>query len=319
MSVIPSHSAMPLPASHSAARPTLSATVKRMTGMLWYEMLSEMNKSGLSSDTLGAGGGDFQDMFLWNVAQNDFGKYDTSILSATMRQVGGTGDVAPEAAPAALPDLSSTVAKAMQSQAMPLNDAPSGTGDAAAISAAAAVSEVPETTQTAGNLTTQAKSFAKSIWPQVTAAAQVLGVPPVAVLAQAALETGWGAAAPGHNLFGIKAVDGETGSSRATHEVVDGVLTPQVAAFRDYASTQASISDYVGQIQSGFQTAIGQSTVSGFAQALQHSGYATDTNYAAKIVNISQSPLMTQVLQAVSANTQGTGDVSTHSNKTGAL
>jgi flagellar protein FlgJ len=313
MRLIPPHSAMPLPASHSTARPTLSATVKRMTGMLWYEMLSELNKSGLSSDTLGAGGGDFQDMFLWNVAQNDFGKYDTSLLNATMRQVGGTGDVAPEAAPSALPDFSATVAQAMQ-----INDAPGGTGDAAAIRATAAVSAVPETTQTAGNLTAQAKSFAKSIWPQITVAAQILGVPPVAVLAQAALETGWGTAAPGHNLFGIKAVDGENGTNRATHEVVDGVLTPQNAAFRDYASTAASISDYVGQIQSGFQTALGQGTVSGFAQALQQSGYATDTNYAAKIVNISQSPLMTQVLQAVSATPQGTGDVPTHSNKTGA-
>ena len=97
------------------------------------------------------------------------------------------------------------------------------------------------------------------------------------MLAQSALETGWGNAAPGNNLFGIKAVDGEAGTSRATHEVVDGVMTPQTASFRNYPSTAASVSDYVGQIQAGFQGAVGQSTVSGFAQALQQAGYATDT------------------------------------------
>jgi flagellar protein FlgJ len=113
------------------------------------------------------------------------------------------------------------------------------------------------------------------------------------------LETGWGNAAPGNNLFGIKAVDGEPSTSRATHEVVDGVMTPQTASFRDYPSTAASVSDYIGQIQAGFQGALGQSTVNGFAQALQQAGYATDTNYAAKIVSIAQSPLMTQVLQTI--------------------
>jgi flagellar protein FlgJ len=131
------------------------------------------------------------------------------------------------------------------------------------------------------------------------------------VLAQTALETGWGAASPGNNLFGVKASGGESGSMRATHEVVDGVLTPQTSSFRNYSSLASSVSDYVGLIQSGFGAAAGQSTVAGFAQALQAGGYATDTNYASKIVNIAQSPLMAQVLQAIggapsTASTAGT-------------
>ena len=64
---------------------------------------------------------------------------------------------------------------------------------------------------------------------------------------------------------------------------------------------------------------MGQSTVAGFAGALQQSGYATDTNYAAKIVNIAQSPLMAQVLQAVGGTTQGAGDAPQSQNKTGVL
>ena len=302
MSVIPTS---PHLAGTEPAKPSLSGTVKQLTGVLWYNMLSELNKSGFSSDTLGTGGDDFQSMFLWNIAQNDFGKYDTALTDAVMRQEGGAADATATAQTPtpgevqgfAAPNLPTAVAQAIQ-----ISDPANMSTGAAAETAAAAVSAAPENTQTAGDLVTQAKNFAKAIWPQVSAAAQALGVPPVAVLAQTALETGWGNAAPGNNLFGIKAVDGEPSTSRATHEVVDGVMTPQTASFRNYPSTAASVSDYVGQIQAGFQGAVGQSTVSGFAQALQQAGYATDGSYAAKIVSIAQSPLMTQVLQTIGAS-----------------
>ncbi len=60
---------------------------------------------------------------------------------------------------------------------------------------------------------TQATNFARAVWPQITAGGAALGVPAVAVLAQSALETGWGASAPGNNLFGIKA-----GRRRGRHQ-----------------------------------------------------------------------------------------------------
>jgi flagellar protein FlgJ len=231
-------------------------------------------------------------MFLWNLAQNDFGKYDSGLLAAAMRQVGGSAAQAPAAS---TPEIATPLAEILPTAAP------------ADIQLAAAL---PDEAAAAGDLVTQAKSFAKTIWPQITAAAQTLGVPAVAVLAQTALETGWGASAPGNNLFGVKAVDGEAGSTRATHEMVDGMLTPQVASFRDYDSPEDAISDYVGLIQSGYQNAAGQATVAGFAQALQDGGYATDQNYAAKIVNIAQSPLMAQVLHAI-------GGASAPASKTG--
>jgi peptidoglycan hydrolase FlgJ len=308
MSIIPNATQHPAEGGASA-QPGLAATVKHMTGMLWYEMLSELNKNGLSGDALGTGGDDFQSMFLWNIAQNDFGKYDTSLVNAAMRQVGGTAASMRQAAPAAVPDFSTPVIQAME-----LDGANASAVTAAALSAA------PANTQPAGDLVTQAKNFAKSIWPQITAAAEALGVPPVAVLAQTALETGWGTAMPGNNLFGIKAVDGEASTNRPTQEMVDGMMMPQSAAFRDYASISASVSDYVGQIQSGFQNVIGQGTVNGFAHALQQAGYATDTNYAAKIINISQSPLMEQVLQSVGESSQGAAPAPQNIiNKAGAL
>ncbi len=283
--------------SSTPQKPSLSTTVQHMAGMLWYEMLSAMNENGMSPEALGAGGSDFQSMFLWNLSQNDFSKYDSALLAATTRQIGGATSAAPATIAAAAPPPLAT----------PLSN---NVSTSAAIQTEALVA-VPEAAPPASDLTTQAKNFAKSVWPQITQAAQALGVPPIAVLAQTALETGWGASSPGNNIFGVKASGGESGTTRATHEVIDGVLTPQTASFRNYPDLADSISDYVGLIQSGFSTAMGQNTVAGFAQALQSGGYATDTNYASKIVNIAQSPLMAQVLQAIggtssTASTAGT-------------
>jgi flagellar protein FlgJ len=273
---------------------TVTSTVKHLTGMLWYDMLSELNDTGFDSNTLGTGGSAFQSMFLWNVAQNDMGKYDGGLTAATIQQLGGR-------AATSIPAAST---EPVMTDSMPTMSSTAGALAAAAAatetSTATATAEAPPNAAAHGKiLVDQATNFARSVWPQITSAAQKLNVPAVALLAQSALETGWGTAASGNNLFGIKATDGESGTVKTTHEVVDGVLTQQNASFRDYASPAASISDYVGQILSGFQNVAGQSTVGGFAQALQSSGYATDTNYAAKIISISQSPMMAQVLQAI--------------------
>jgi flagellar protein FlgJ len=285
MTIAVSTTAPAAPSAATATNPALASTVKHLAGMLWYEMLSEMNKSGFGSDTLGTGGDGFQSMFMWDVAQNDFAKYDTAISAATIRQIGGAGAAAGGSGAGPAP---ASPAAASATTAMP----PAGTAD------------IADNSGSPGAVTVQqATSFAKSIWPNIVAAAKQLNVSPVAVLAQTALETGWGAATAGNNLFGIKAADGQAGTARPTHEVVDGVLTAQTASFRDYGSPADSVSDYVDQIQSAFQGVVGQTSVGGFATALQQGGYATDTSYASKIISISQSPLMQQVLQSVQGQT----------------
>jgi flagellar protein FlgJ len=269
-------------ATTGTANPQVTTTVQHMMGTLWYEMLSAMNENG-GTEGLGPGGEAFQGMFLWNVAQNDFGKYDTALTQATIRQIGGRANVTPGAAPSPAPAAGAAApAPEAPAEAAPAEAAAGGAGAASGTVSAA-----------------QVVSFARAVWPAITAAAQKLGVPPVALLAQSALETGWGTAMPGNNLFGIKAVDGETGTTRATHEVVDGIATPQLASFRDYGSAAASVADFVSHVQSGFSAAVGQGSVAGFAHALAAGGYATDPAYAAKIVTISQSPMMAQALQAV--------------------
>jgi len=259
-----------------SAKPTLAQTATHLAGMLWYQMLSGLNDTGLDAGSLGTGGEQFQDMFLYSIAQNDFAKYDTTLTAAAIRQLGNAASAPPAIQPAPIP-VSTTSADAPQ----PLSSLP------------AATATLPE----------QAENFARKIWPTIQQAARTLNVSPVAILAQSALETGWGAAAAGNNLFGIKAATGQSGMVRNTHEMVDGVLQPQTAIFRDYASMSDSVSDYVSEIQSNFQNVTGQASAAGFANALQSSGYATDSNYAAKIISISNSPLMRQVLQAVGATT----------------
>ncbi len=290
MAIAAPPSALQSGAAATGGNAKVASTVQHLTGMLWYEMLSGMNDTGFDSSTLGTGGSAFQSMFLWNIAQNDMGKYDSALTAATIKQIGSraAADLPPaptEPVTDSLVDLSSGAGAAAMAVAQ------SSTTDA--------ISSPPPMAATHGSLMDQATNFARAVWPQITSAAQKLNVPAVALLAQSALETGWGTAAPGNNLFGIKATDGQSGTLKTTHEVVDGVLTQQNAFFRNYPSPAASISDYVGQILSGFQNVAGQSTVGGFAQALQSSGYATDTNYAAKIISISQSPMMAQVLQAI--------------------
>ena len=282
MSLIP-------PTGHAApSRQAITQQVEKMTGMLWYQVLSSMNETGMDPSSLGPGGSEFQSMFLWNIAQNDFGGLDGQMVQAALRQYGEASALPQSATPA----LSQLPPGALESL---LSAAPEATLSPVSASPLAA----PEEAGAVSDLIGQAKSFAKQIWPEVEQAAQTLGVPPVGILAQAALETGWGATAPGHNLFGMKAAPGDAATTRATSEMVDGVLTQTSAAFKDYANPGASVQDYVRRVQDVFPGAAGQESVDGFATALQQGGYATDSHYAAKIVSISQSPMMAQVLDAL--------------------
>jgi flagellar protein FlgJ len=144
-------------------------------------------------------------------------------------------------------------------------------------------------------------AFLESILPAATKAAQALGVSPRSILAQAALETGWGRSMPldaqgrpSLNLFGIKATPSWRGATAAseTTEFFGGQATRQVERFRAYDSFEASFADharllssssrYAGALNSGDDTHT-------YAKALQTGGYATDPHYARKLVAVAES------------------------------
>jgi len=141
--------------------------------------------------------------------------------------------------------------------------------------------------------------FVKTLLPLARKAASELNVPAEAIVAQSALETGWGRhmlhtrdGQPAWNLFGIKADarwDGERVNS-LTLEVRDGIARREVASFRAYGSAAEAVEDYVRFLaeQPRYAEVSGQQNPESFAAALQRAGYATDPDYAAKIERVAR-------------------------------
>ena len=142
------------------------------------------------------------------------------------------------------------------------------------------------------------EAFVQALKPAAEAAGQKLGVDPETLIAHAALETGWGQklprnadGSPSFNLFGVKAGRSWTGpvAIAQTTEFVDGRPMTAEAAFRSYASPEASIEDYATLLASRqrFAGALGTgSDVRAFAIGLQQGGYATDPGYVTKLSTV---------------------------------
>ena len=157
--------------------------------------------------------------------------------------------------------------------------------------------------------------FVQAMAPHAQAAADKLGVSVRALLAQAALETGWGKHLPhrhdgssSFNLFGIKAGGGWDGDkvSVPTLEYEDGVAVRKRDNFRAYADPGQAFADYARMLSDNprYAHALGQGeNVAGFAHALSRGGYATDPAYAAKLTAIANSPQMREALAALDAET----------------
>lgn len=152
------------------------------------------------------------------------------------------------------------------------------------------------------------EAFVERIWPHAQRAAAELGVDPKVIVAQAALETGWGRRPIGgsgndaNNLFGIKATNWSGRSvAQSTREVYDGVETREVARFRAYDSIEQSFQDYVALLKNSprYADAVGMSDGRQFARALQRAGYATDPQYAAKLTAIAEGPTMRRALNGL--------------------
>ncbi len=154
-------------------------------------------------------------------------------------------------------------------------------------------------------------SFVRALAPHAAVAAKKLGVSVRALLAQAALETGWGKHLPSHgngnssfNLFGIKAGSSWGGDkvSVATLEYENGVAVRKRDAFRAYDSPSESFADYARLIADSprYAQALGQGeNIAGFARGLVHGGYATDPAYVAKITAIANSAQMREALASL--------------------
>ena len=157
------------------------------------------------------------------------------------------------------------------------------------------------------------RNFINQLWPHAVDASAALGVSPHVLLAQAALETGWGkhelqgADGKSHNLFNIKAGKNWTGATVSTDvtEYVNGKPVQQAANFKAYASYGEAFADYARLLKSNprYSAAIEQGgDAAAFARGLQSGGYATDPQYAEKIMRVINSPAFQQGLRDGSAS-----------------
>jgi flagellar protein FlgJ len=140
----------------------------------------------------------------------------------------------------------------------------------------------------------QRGEFVQKMWPLAVEAGRQLGVDPRHVVAQAALETGWGQSAAGNNYFGIKAGAGWRGAAleNQTREFVDGAAVAVAAPFRAYKDVSASVADYVRLLGGDSRYAAVRGTgadTAAFTRAIQAAGYATDPDYAAKLRAVVQT------------------------------
>ncbi|HWT69270.1 MAG TPA: flagellar assembly peptidoglycan hydrolase FlgJ [Pseudomonas sp.] len=160
-----------------------------------------------------------------------------------------------------------------------------------------------------------ADEFVNTMLPMAKEAADRIGVDPRYLVAQAALETGWGKSvmraqdgSSSHNLFGIKAGNSWKGdSARAiTSEFRNGQMVKETAEFRSYDSYKDSFHDLVTLLQTNnrYQDVVKSAdNPEQFVRELQKAGYATDPNYASKISQIARQMTSYQNYAAAGAST----------------
>lgn len=148
--------------------------------------------------------------------------------------------------------------------------------------------------------------FVQRMWPHAVEASRMTGIPARFILGQAALESGWGKreiygldGKPSFNVFGIKAGGGWNGgvAKTMTLEYINGVPQKLSQDFRSYTSYADSFKDYARLLKDNPRYAAvlqNSSNAASFAVGMQRAGYATDPQYANKLVQVIGS----QVLKA---------------------
>ncbi|UTW07292.1 flagellar assembly peptidoglycan hydrolase FlgJ [Pseudomonas benzenivorans] len=162
------------------------------------------------------------------------------------------------------------------------------------------------------------QEFVAAMLPMAEKAAEKIGVEARYLVAQAALETGWGKSiirqqdgSSSHNLFGIKSHNSWDGESARvlTTEYQGGKAVKEAASFRAYDSFAQSFEDYVSFLQSNgrYEKALNATdNPERFVRELQQAGYATDPQYARKVAQIARQMQTYQAVAAADSSTTRT-------------
>lgn len=266
---------------------TIKAVSEQVEALFLQMMLKSMRDAASADGELDSNEtGMYQDMFDKQVALTLAKRQDLGIARLFERQLGGkSSSLAPALSPTAAP-------------AAPRSTPPADANGR------------PKTSANS-NLSRQAEQFVAQVLPTIRRAAAALGVNPVGMLAQAALETGWGQrmprtadGTPSLNLFGVKAGQQWAGG-RAVADTVefsrDGVASQRRTAFRAYGSIEESVSDFA-KLLLGSPRYRDVVAAGGDAQAyidgIARSGYATDPEYGDKLNRTLNGGLLRAALSA---------------------
>jgi peptidoglycan hydrolase FlgJ len=243
---------------------SVTAVAAQVEALFLQMMLKSMRDANIGDENASNEMGMYQDMFDKQVALTISQHTDLGIGAMLKRQLTGK-----------------TPAPSLKS----LNTDASAVSAPVAAAAQSAMAESPS-------------DFVDQVLPSIRRAASELGVDPMGMLAQAALETGWGQrmprnadGSPSLNMFGIKAGEEWTGA-RATADSVEfsnGIATPRRSAFRSYGSIQESVSDFAHLLQNSprYRDALAAGGDSQrYVEHMGKSGYATDPEYANKLNQI---------------------------------
>jgi flagellar protein FlgJ len=266
----------------------LHAVAQQVDALFLQMMLKSMRDANAA-----AGGGDsnemgmYQDMFDKQIALTMSQHQDLGLGSLLTRQIAARA-AAGGATPAPADDRTTPRPAAAPSSAAP-----------------------PATSAPPTSMTQSAGEFVDQVLPSIRTAAQALGLNPLVLLAQAALETGWGKRMartadgnPSLNLFGIKADDTWVGARAAanTVEYAGGVATQRQAAFRAYGSIEESVNDFANLLKNSPRyrhAAAAGPDAQAYVDGIGRSGYATDPDYAAKLNDILHGSTLRAAVKSV--------------------
>ncbi|EPF6064501.1 flagellar assembly peptidoglycan hydrolase FlgJ [Enterobacter cloacae] len=256
----------------------LKAAAKQMEGIFVQMMMKSMRDATFKDDLLSSQSAEmYTAMHDQQVAQNIAGSGQLGFADLIVRQLGGESEqsattVSTPGRDFIRPDLASPPATGPLRLPAPVSFAKPAEG---------------------------AHPFIARLLRPAQAAAQQSGLHPHLILAQAALESGWGKreipaadGRPSHNLFGIKATGDWRGKTTeiTTTEYINGVKQKVKAAFRVYDSYEHALADYAKLLTKNprYRGVVQSGSPEQGAKALQAGGYATDPAYAKKLITIIQ-------------------------------
>ncbi|WP_165855001.1 flagellar assembly peptidoglycan hydrolase FlgJ [Marinobacter sp. JSM 1782161] len=305
--------------AHKDKKAALGQVAKQFESLFLSQMLKSMRKVNdvyAEGNYLNSSQSKFyQQMFdsqlTLSMSQNSgFGLAETLVRQLSKQIPGLEGDGDKSASHRAsiadyqrsLPPLSPRLPKEVDEvKAIAANQASSSAEPEAPVAATADSDAAAETTALMPERFESPEHFVQTLLPMAESVAGDSGIDPRVMVAQAALETGWGKhmirgseGEASFNLFGIKADSRWQGDSVdiLTTEFRDGIPLKERAAFRSYPDYQSSFEDYVGFLERNPRYRDVLSVADdpeAFADGLQQAGYATDPAYGAKIRRILNS------------------------------